>query len=224
MTRAELKQLAKKNLEGKWGLAIGAMLIYVILSSGISAVTSFGNPQMGVLFFSNIISVLLLPLLVGYSKIHLDFASGDSEINQLFSGYQGGRFVENIATLFVMGLFTFFWTLLFIIPGIVKAYAYAMTPYILADERYAKISPLDAITKSRELMDGKKMDLFILGLSFLGWIILSMMTFGILLLYVGPYIQQTTAQFYLEVSGGTPKVTATPEALNTKQVDDSFYE
>ena len=85
--------------------------------------------------------------------------------------------------------------MLFIIPGIVKAYAYRMVPYILKE--HPELSGTQAITLSRRMMKGNKGDAFVLDLSFIGWILLSALTFGILhLFYVGPYIQATDAELY----------------------------
>ena len=98
--------------------------------------------------------------------------------------------------MFLQNLFLGLWTLLFIIPGIVKAYSYRMVPYILADN--PEMSSTDIITKSREMMNGHKWDAFVLDLSFLGWLILTALTGGILgIFYVYPYIFETNAELYL---------------------------
>ncbi len=97
-----------------------------------------------------------------------------------------------------MELFTFLWTLLFIIPGIIKSFSYAMTPYILAD--CPNVKAKDALKLSMRIMQGHKWELFVFYLSFLGWIVLSCLTLGILeLFYVGPYLQSSAATYYLEV-------------------------
>ena len=90
---------------------------------------------------------------------------------------------------------TFLWTLLFIVPGIVKMYEYRMVPYILAEDPELEQSEVFRI--SRQMMSGRKMELFILDLSFFGWTFLSAMTFGLLgFFYVNPYIQATLAEVY----------------------------
>jgi len=91
------------------------------------------------------------------------------------------------------------WSLLFLIPGIIKAFAYSQTFFILQDPEFKDLTGDEAITKSREMMNGHKMEFFILSLSFIGWYILVGLTFGILLLYVAPYVQQTMAQYYLKL-------------------------
>ena len=105
---------------------------------------------------------------------------------------------ENFGTKFVstllVTLFTALWSMLFVIPGLVKSYSYAMTNYILLDR--PELSATDAITESRKMMNGHKMELFILDLSFIGWYILVGLTFGIASLYVTPYHMGARAAFY----------------------------
>ena len=89
------------------------------------------------------------------------------------------------------------WTFLFIIPGIIKAFAYALTPYLLVD--CPDLSALQCIKLSNEMMKGHKFDLFYLYLSFIGWILLAILTLGIGMLWLIPYMQTSTASFYLDV-------------------------
>ena len=104
-----------------------------------------------------------------------------------------------------MGLFIFLWSLLFIIPGIIKSISYAMTPYILADCPDVKVR--DALKLSMKMMKGHKMEYFILGLSFIGWILLSVVTAGLVnVFYTGPYMGSTFAAYYLALK---------KEAVNT---------
>lgn len=99
----------------------------------------------------------------------------------------------------MVNIFTALWTILFIIPGFIKGYSYAMTPYILKDKFAAgqtDIGATEAITESRHLMDGHKMDLFVLDLSFIGWGLLGIITFGIGFIWIVPSYRQTKANFY----------------------------
>ena len=97
-----------------------------------------------------------------------------------------------------MGLFVFLWGLLLVIPGIIKAISYSMTQYILAD--CPNVKAKDALKLSMRMMQGHKWEAFVLGLSFIGWIILSLLTLGILsTFYVGPYMDSTFAAYYLEI-------------------------
>ncbi len=96
-----------------------------------------------------------------------------------------------------MLVYIFLWTLLLVIPGIIKAIAYSQTFYILAED--PTISSEAAINKSMAMMDGHKMDYFVLMLSFIGWALLSILTLGIGFLFLMPYIQVTSANFYLNL-------------------------
>ena len=105
---------------------------------------------------------------------------------------------KTFITLFLRDLFLFFWFLLLFIPGIIKVYSYRMVPYILSDN--PDISPMDAIRRSKEMMQGHKWRTFVLDLSFIGWFILSALTCGILFIFwTGPYIYSTDAALYLKL-------------------------
>ncbi|MEY3431959.1 MAG: hypothetical protein RIS53_857 [Bacillota bacterium] len=97
----------------------------------------------------------------------------------------------------ISGFFIGLWTLLFIIPGIIKSYSYAMSTFLLVNEK--TLGPVDAITKSRQLMNGKKSQLFALDLSYLGWYILSLFTFGILTIWVSAWHQTARTLFFKDV-------------------------
>jgi uncharacterized membrane protein len=94
----------------------------------------------------------------------------------------------------VQGIFLSLWTLLFILPGLIKSYSYAMSTYILVNE--PTVDVVASITKSRQLMDGKKMKLFMLDLSYLGWYILSLFTLGILTIWVASWHQTARTLFF----------------------------
>ena len=98
---------------------------------------------------------------------------------------------------FVCDLFISLWTLLLIVPGIIKSLSYSMTVYIAIDD--PKIGTLDAITKSRQMMNGYKWKLFCLNLSYIGWILLCILTLGILSFWVDPKMHQAQYQFYLNI-------------------------
>lgn len=98
---------------------------------------------------------------------------------------------------FLTGLYTFLWSLLFIIPGIIAVYKYAMAPFILAE--HPEMKPSQAITASKQMMDGRKWELFCLELSFIGWCLLSVLTLGIGMLWVAPYMNVAVAVFYRDI-------------------------
>jgi uncharacterized membrane protein len=119
----------------------------------------------------------------------------------IFEGFQ--RFGTALGAYFFMTLFIFLWALLLVIPGIIAAYSYAMTYYILADD--PSLSGRDAITLSKEMMRGMKWKFFCLNFRFIGWILLSVFTLGVGLLWVLPYISCASAKFYDDVRGRIEK-------------------
>ena len=145
-----------------------------------------------------LLSILVFnPLIVGCYRFFLQNSRGPAELNELGAGFRGD-WGNVVLVMFLKNLFLALWTMLFIIPGIVKAYAYRMVPYILKE--HPELSGTQAITLSRRMMKGHKGDAFVLDLSFIGWILLSALTFGILhLFYVGPYIEATNAELYKAV-------------------------
>lgn len=116
-----------------------------------------------------------------------------------FRGFKSPHLIDIFVIYLLTSLFTFFWSLLFIIPGIIKSYSYSQAYFINYDD-YNKtgVEPgyMNAITKSRQLMDGHKGKLFLLDLSFIGWHILALITCGIGYLWLTPYIQATKVAFY----------------------------
>ncbi len=195
MNRSELKNRAKQALTGNWGTAIIVMIIFMALNALISS-TGIGSLVTGLLN-------------VGYFSCFLSIMRHRSaSIEGCVSAITDNIGTKFVSTLLVM-LYTFLWSLLFIIPGIVKSYSYAMTPYILLDR--PELSATDAIKESEKMMNGHKMDLFILELSFIGWIFLSVLTCGALILYVEPYMMATKSAFYLELKGPDPEPEAEAE-------------
>lgn len=137
------------------------------------------------------------PVSLGYCKCTLGINDGkEAEFSTLFSQFD--RFREGFIMHFLMRLFIALWSLLFVIPGIIKTYSYAMTPYILAEN--PQFSPKEAITKSRQLMDGHKSELFCLELSFIGWALLSCLVPIVGGALVTTYAQVSYAAFYRHIS------------------------
>jgi len=135
------------------------------------------------------------PLMVGCSRFFVENSDRKARFRLVGAAFQGGSYTNIVLTMFLRGLFTRLWTLLLIIPGIVKSYEYSMIPYILAENSY--ISRERAFQISKQMMQGQKFDAFVLDLSFFGWMILSAFTCGILdVFYVMPYRKTTWAEFY----------------------------
>ena len=116
------------------------------------------------------------------------------ELGEIFSGFKG-NYLNVVKIMFLMDLKTLLWLLLLIVPGVIKAYEYSMIPYLLAEN--PNLSADEAFSLSKQMTTGQKMDLFVLDLSFLGWIILGLICCGIGILFVLPYPEATRAEVYL---------------------------
>ncbi len=134
---------------------------------------------------------------LGQKQYYISLIKQDrpAEFSTLFSKFD--RFGKALGLHVVTSIFVFLWSLLLVIPGIVAAYKYSMAPYIMAEN--PDVGIMEAIRQSREMMRGQKWNLFKLHLSFIGWILLSMLTFGIGLLWLNPYMSAAEANFYLTI-------------------------
>lgn len=180
----ELRTAARKSLTNKWGMAVVSTLVYMVIAGGLSGIPLVGS----------LISLFVaIPMGWGITVMFLNsFRGGEIEVGQLFDGFKDyGRV---LGTMLLSGIYTCLWSLLLIVPGIIKAYSYGMTSYILKDEPELKFN--GAIEKSMAMMDGNKMKLFLLDLSFIGWALLSIITLGIGLLWLYPYMFSAHAAFY----------------------------
>jgi uncharacterized membrane protein len=202
MTAKNYRKTAWAKLSGNWTTAVVAYLIYSVLLGVLS------STGVGTLIFSGAMSVGMSIVLMQISR------AGTSKIESLFDGFRKGL-GNNIVAGILVSLFTFLWSLLLIIPGIVKSYSYAMTFYILADN--PDMAPTEAINKSKEMMKGNKWRLFCLDFSFIGWYLLSILTLGILLLWVNPYSMQARVEFYESLKPQT----AQDEAFVGGMADDN---
>ena len=201
----EMKSVAKAQLDGKWLLTTGVLVV--------------GSLLLGAVSFTIIGSLLLIGAIeFGYCAYLITVTRNkDSDFGKLLSGFN--RFGDVCITGILKWLYTGLWSLLFVIPGIVKSYSYAMTMYIMQD--HPELSGNDAITKSRRMMDGHKFDLFILDLSFIGWYLLGALTFGIMIVfYVEPYRQVTRANFYEQLRMDYEGLTAPQEVADVTEITD----
>lgn len=182
---SELRAMARMNLSGKWLVAALVSFIYVAVAGGCGAIPAIGS----------LLSIIIgAPLVYGLYVIFLELHREGKpiEVGRLFDGFND--FGRIAGTMILMQIYILLWTLLLIVPGIVKSYSYAMTPYILKDEPELKHNA--AIEKSMRMMNGYKMKLFMLDLSFIGWALLSILTLGIGLFFLQPYMATARAAFY----------------------------
>jgi uncharacterized membrane protein len=150
--------------------------------------------------------LLVGPILVGQSYYLIDVAEKENEgknFELLIEGFKKSLVTSIVANI-LMGIFIFLWTLLFVIPGIIKFYAYSMTHYIIADN--PDIDFMDALKESEKMMKGHKFRLFKLQLSFLGWFILGALALGVGLIFVYPYYNLAHANFYIDLRGKKPLI------------------
>jgi len=188
---------ARNALSGNWGRAIGVLFVYIFLMMGLG----FSDTALGALFLPPESPVSLLqwifggPLIVGLAAFFICVLDDRARFSQMFNGF--AHFGRSVASYFMYNLFILLWMLLLIIPGIIKSYSYAMTFYILADD--SDVGPIQAITRSRELMDGNKWKYFRLQWRFFGWMLLCLLTLGIGFIWLGPYMNTSRAAFYQDV-------------------------
>ena len=222
-TRAELKDNAKKFFKFNYWKMVRVALVLTMVSGGGSSAgsrsarsavneSSYGgymSPAEAAGFMVGFLTIMLVvmvvgievsffllnPLVVGAQRFFVVSHYQKAELGELGYGFSNS-YMNVVKTMFLKALYVFLWSLLLVIPGIIKGYEYRMIPYILAEN--PGIDSSDAFAMSKQMMDGNKWNAFVLDLSFLGWIILSMFTCGILaIFYVNPYVYMTNAELYV---------------------------
>ena len=184
MERAQLKAMAKEQIKGKIGILFLISLVQGLVSYAVNGIPVIGS----------IVSLVVGPALtLALYSIYLNLTYGNKpEISQLFSKFD--QLVPALVANLLIALFTILWSLLLFIPGIIKSISYSQTFYIMAEN--PGMSGKEAIDCSKTMMEGHKMEYFVLQLSFIGWYLLVGLTFGIAAIWVMPYIQATQANFY----------------------------
>jgi uncharacterized membrane protein len=220
----ELRVKAWESLKGKYWMAFAVIFVTGLIGSIGNAFVSFGQQlgevlgmvdpaEMdstmalgalvlnGVVIISSIIGALFSifvtdAITVGVCNYFIKNTDSKPSFKDAFSGFKV-KYGRNIGTLLLVGIKSVLWTLLFIIPGIIKTYEYAIIPYILADD--PEISSKDAFKKANQMMKGNKWRLFKLEFSFIGWFLLCVLTLGIGALFLIPYVSAANAEFYVEL-------------------------
>ncbi|WP_294748058.1 DUF975 family protein [uncultured Exiguobacterium sp.] len=196
---SQLKKAAKASLSGRWGFAVLTVILFSIIQ-GVPGLfgSDVDEPANTMDLVVSLVSILLIPVGVGWTWIAMSIARGEeTKVTDLFEPY--GMFFKVIGLAIVQFFFIFLWFLLLVVPGIIKSFSYMLTFYILRDE--PSIGILEAITRSRKMMDGHKMEAFMLLLSFIGWALLGIVTLGLAFLWITPYFSVTFAKFYDRVRG-----------------------
>lgn len=190
MNRVQLKTMAKQQIKGKIGILFVISLIIAAISGLAGFILSFIPGGVG----SLVSTIIITPAFaLSIARVYINVVKGaNPSAADAFSGFDD--FWSAFKVNFLVGLFTFLWSLLFIIPGIVKAYSYSMSMYILAENKGKPA--LECINESKAMTQGHKMDLFVLDLSFIGWGLLGVITFGLAFIYAMPYMQATLINAY----------------------------
>lgn len=217
-TSSDIKREAKAQLAGRWPsiifMFVVPMFVMPVLTLCLRILLEepFAYPIWGTYWTWLLDLVFIFLNLLNY---HLQYGPALSlvrvirrpqdriePLSDLFYLFREGRFGPYLILGIVKSIFIFLWSLLFIIPGIIKQLAYSQAEYIKNDYRARgwHLTTTETITLSRQMMDGHKMDLFALYLSFIGWFILVALTFGLLSFYVIPYLQMSLAVFYQNIS------------------------
>lgn len=194
----------------KWGTFAVITLIYV----GIEAVVGL----LGYIYLGLIAQLLITgPFTLGFAIVSTDIVRGreNPQVQSFFGGFKnfGAAFLLNLLN----GIFVFLWSLLLIIPGIIKSFAYSMSFYILRDN--PEMSAGDVRRNSIEMMKGNKWRYFCLMFSFIGWYLLSILTFGILLFWITPYFETAKAEFYESLKTPSQPETMPAEPASAAAVD-----
>lgn len=184
--RTTLKSNAKVAIKGNIATYFVATIIVAAIT-GIAGVI----PVLGAVAWI----FVTLPFQFSFVLMALKMVHGQKlETADAFSSFNGTYYLKSIGVYLLVGIFTALWSLLLVVPGIIKGLSYSQAPYILAENPQMDI--MECIDASKQIMDGHKMDLFLLQLSFIGWFFLCSLTFGIALIYVNPYYNATVANFY----------------------------
>lgn len=216
MNYSNIRARARANLQGNCGVSIAAAFVAAIfgalvISSGnvievAKEITGQFSPRFAAILgmiVSAVSAVSIVKLILGgvvqlgYTRFLLNQHDGRTfEVKDLFSQFD--RFTVGFLQLFLRNLFIILWSLLLVIPGVIKTFSYAMTPFILAE--HPELTAKQAIDRSMELMDGHKWELFVLGLTFIGWELLNALTLGIGSFWLNPYKNAAYAAFYREIT------------------------
>lgn len=183
LLRHEIKQSARNKLKGRVWTVFVALLVAAIIGEAGAIVLGIGV-------------IITMPAMIVGAVMYCLCVWREEEVlfGKIFSGFDNlGR---NIGGILLMGIFTWLWSLLLVIPGIIKALSYSMTPYIMAD---TNCTAREAIKKSMAITKGHKGKIFVMALSFFWWYLLCTITFGLAYIYVGPYMAVSYAGLYDEL-------------------------
>ena len=191
MDRISIKTRAKEQIKNKIFQLLAIYLVIIAASCLISII--FG-------VFASIVSIIISgPIMLSLVTVYLGIVkkSRTPDVEDIIIGFKDNQFGRSLITYLRYKIFTLLWTLLLIIPGIIKSISYSQMFYLIAEDK--KLEPGEAQKKSMEMMEGHKADYFVLILSFIPWFLLCVITFGLAAIYVVPYYQATMAEFHVRL-------------------------
>ncbi len=182
-----IRNKAWEDLRGKWGQSALSCLVYMLIAGALGAIP----------MINGLLNILVVSIVgIGASFLWLDVSyKKNVEMKTLFEGFND--YVRYLIGYIIVGIFTFLWMLLLIVPGIIKSISYSQTFFIMREN--PGMAGNDARKLSMKMMEGHKMEYFLLGLSFIGWILLGFITCGIGLFWVIPYTITANGEFYQEL-------------------------
>lgn len=201
LNRSLLKAQAKASLEGKWLPSMLLVFLYILVTGVVtvpSAIAVFTSDSGRGLPFTGDVAISLAGLILTLVFLHMFDGTDRSFGQELISPFTNGKAGATLINWLMGVIFTFLWSLLLLIPGIIARYSYALSYYLTDDwaNQGYHVQSTEAITRSKQMMQGHKWELFVLDLSFLGWYLLVAITFGLAAFYVTPYHTATRAAFY----------------------------
>lgn len=198
INRGELKRHAKDQLRGKWGIAVGSIIVVILIEIIFNFISRFHEENILMHIILTLVSMIVSSALTaGNIRLSLNYAYDNKEpaLLDVFSGF---KILPKVIGLFLLlTIIIFVGMILFIIPGIIFTYMFSQAYYILVDDNSKSV--IQCLKESAAMMKGYKFQYFVLLLSFLGWAILGAIPLGIGLLWVIPYMNVTAASFYLKV-------------------------
>lgn len=203
MDYSRFKSKARENLTGNWlVLVVIAILVMIVTNSDVGNTTSYVRNGVNFEVRRNFGSILNLifggPVLLGVANVYLELSrEGRARFERFLDGFK--RFADAFILNIVTTLFIVLWALLFIIPGIIAAIRYSMAYLIMSEN--PDVGPMEAINLSKRMMDGHKTEFFSFVLSFFGWFILGIVTFGLGFLFLSPYYNASKVEFYRALKG-----------------------
>lgn len=205
-TNQDYKNAALAALKGRWAPAVVCTIVFLLASSVLSVFSvllDVENQQFSFILIASLCSIvvsvfLYSPLTVGYYNTMKEvYTRGEEKMTASMFRIGYGNVIRNGLGMLLMQVFIFLWCLLLLIPGIIKSFSYALTPFLLVDN--PELTPNQALNLSSKMMKGHRFDLFWLILSFIGWIFIGILTLGIAYFWLLPYMYASISAFYEDV-------------------------